>query len=120
MRRASGGFGRRGALVAPQTFPTADKACQEASAAVGARLPAEPRSTLRGLYLTQWIECGGADKGMIDLLTRVDPTVIDLLQDPARREAMGRSATKRVRENFGLDVMVSAYEALYHQLARRP
>jgi len=68
--------GRR-VLVAPQTFPTGAEAAVAAAAEIGARLPAEPKAAIRALYVTQWLECGGADKGAVDLLTRVDPQVVD-------------------------------------------
>ncbi len=42
--------------------------------------------------------------------------VQDLLQDPARRTAMGASGAALVRERFSADYMVDAYERRYHAL----
>ncbi|HUT35654.1 MAG TPA: glycosyltransferase [Planctomycetota bacterium] len=42
-----------------------------------------------------------------------------LLADPARRRAWGQAARTRVEEEFSLDRMVRAYEAVYEELTRR-
>lgn len=60
-------------VVAPRPFPLRIAA---APAVPGAAMPAA-RGAVRALYVTQFIECGGADKGAIDLLTRVDPSLAD-------------------------------------------
>lgn len=64
-------------LAVPQQFPMSADRIDSAAAEISARLPAEPKAAIRGLYITQWLECGGADKGAVDLLTRVDPNVVD-------------------------------------------
>ncbi len=45
--------------------------------------------------------------------------VKELLDDPARRAAMGRAARRRAEERFSADVIVPQYEALYRRV-RRP
>jgi glycosyltransferase involved in cell wall biosynthesis len=39
-----------------------------------------------------------------------------LIQDPARRAAMGRAAQSRAREQFSAETIVPRYEALYHRV----
>jgi N-acetyl-alpha-D-glucosaminyl L-malate synthase BshA len=39
-----------------------------------------------------------------------------LIQDPARRTAMGRAAQQRARERYSADVIVPKYEALYRRV----
>ncbi|MGD0462254.1 MAG: glycosyltransferase [Tepidisphaeraceae bacterium] len=39
-----------------------------------------------------------------------------LIQDPARRAAMGRAAQTRARDQFSAEVIVPRYEALYHRV----
>lgn len=59
-------------LIAPRTFPVNPVDAPAPPRAV----PATPRPPLRALYATQWIECGGADKGIVDLITRADPSAV--------------------------------------------
>ena len=40
-----------------------------------------------------------------------------LIQDPARRVALGRAAQRRARERFSAEVIVPRYEALYRRVA---
>jgi L-malate glycosyltransferase len=40
----------------------------------------------------------------------------ELIQDPARRAAMGRAAQQRARERFSAEVIVPRYEALYQRV----
>jgi len=42
-----------------------------------------------------------------------------LIQDPARRIALGRAAQQRAREKFSADAIVPRYEALYHRVCGR-
>jgi N-acetyl-alpha-D-glucosaminyl L-malate synthase BshA len=42
--------------------------------------------------------------------------VESLIQDPARRAALGRAAQRRARERFSADVIVPRYEALYRRV----
>jgi glycosyltransferase involved in cell wall biosynthesis len=42
--------------------------------------------------------------------------VESLIQDPARRHAMGQAAQLRARERFSADVIVPQYEALYRRV----
>ena len=51
--------------------------------------------------------------GNSDLLTR---SVEALIQDPARRMAMGQASKKFAREHFSAGVIVPQYEALYRRL----
>jgi glycosyltransferase involved in cell wall biosynthesis len=39
-----------------------------------------------------------------------------LIQDPARRAALGRAAQQRARERFSAEVIVPRYEALYRRV----
>ncbi len=48
-----------------------------------------------------------------DVLARA---VESLIQDPARRAAMGKAAQQRARELFSADTIVSRYEALYRRV----
>jgi N-acetyl-alpha-D-glucosaminyl L-malate synthase BshA len=41
--------------------------------------------------------------------------VESLIQNPSRRDALGRAAQKRARENFSADVIVPRYEELYRR-----
>ncbi len=45
--------------------------------------------------------------------------VEDLIQDPARRIALGRAAQQRAREKFSADAIVPRYEALYRRVCGR-
>lgn len=87
-------------LVAPRTFPLDPAEALAASRSVGAKLPATPRSAIRGLFITQWLECGGADKGVIDLLTRVSPDVVEfsLLTTLASAHPWEHRVCEHVRE----------------------
>lgn len=67
--------GRR-ALIAPRSFPIESPVADAARAAIGDKLPATAKGAIRALYITQWLECGGADKGIVDLLTRLNPDTI--------------------------------------------
>ncbi len=60
-------------VMAPRTFPTR---VEVTPAPPGGALPTA-RGAIRALYVTQFIECGGADKGAVDLVTRVDPALVD-------------------------------------------
>jgi L-malate glycosyltransferase len=40
----------------------------------------------------------------------------DLIQNPARRQTIGRAAQSRARKEFSANVIVPRYEALYHRL----
>ena len=51
--------------------------------------------------------------------TALAGAVEDLIQDPARRIALGRAAQKRAREKFSADAIVPRYEALYHRVCGR-
>ena len=42
---------------------------------------------------------------------------IELMQDPKRREVMGRNVQKSVKEHFPLEKMIQAYASLLHNLA---
>ena len=42
----------------------------------------------------------------------------DLIQDPARRRALGQAAQARARALFSAEVIVPRYEALYRRLCR--
>lgn len=42
--------------------------------------------------------------------------VTDLIRDPARRTALGRSARQRARESFSAAAIVPRYEALYRRV----
>ncbi|MDQ2686252.1 MAG: glycosyltransferase family 4 protein [Armatimonadota bacterium] len=42
--------------------------------------------------------------------------IVALLQDPARREAMGRAGRARVQAYFSVDVMAATVEALYREI----
>lgn len=64
-------------LVAPQTFPRRAAVAAQGAASLGEKLPATPRAATRALFVTQYLNCGGADKGAIDLLQGVDPALID-------------------------------------------
>jgi glycosyltransferase involved in cell wall biosynthesis len=44
--------------------------------------------------------------------------VESLIQDPARRAAMGRAAQKRAREHFSAEAIVPQYEALYRRVCK--
>jgi len=68
-------LGSRGAgvVASPRPFPMYAGSAPRAAATA---LPAA-RGAIRALYVTQFIECGGADKGAVDLLTRVDPGLVD-------------------------------------------
>jgi glycosyltransferase involved in cell wall biosynthesis len=46
-------------------------------------------------------------------------TVVSLLQDPVRRERMGRNGKARVQEQFSLDVSIMQMEQLYGEVLRR-
>jgi N-acetyl-alpha-D-glucosaminyl L-malate synthase BshA len=50
-----------------------------------------------------------------EALTRA---VESLIQDPARRAAMGRAAQKRAREHFSAEAIVPQYEALYRRVCK--
>ena len=54
-----------------------------------------------------------APAGDADALARA---VESLIQDPARRKALGRAAQSRARAHFSADVIVPKYEALYRSL----
>lgn len=41
------------------------------------RITSVPKAPIRALFVTQWIECGGADKGIVDLLSGVDRHLVD-------------------------------------------
>lgn len=43
-------------------------------------------------------------------------SVESLIQDPARRSAMGEAARQRARSGFSADAIVPRYEALYHRV----
>jgi glycosyltransferase involved in cell wall biosynthesis len=45
--------------------------------------------------------------------------VCDLLEDPARAAKLGRAAQERVRRQFSVEGMISAYERLYARLLDR-
>lgn len=66
-----------GARVLPQTFPLDPSLSSKWLHAVGEKLPAEPKAPVKALYVTQWIECGGADKGAVDLLSRSNHNFVD-------------------------------------------
>ena len=51
--------------------------------------------------------------------TALAGAVEDLIQDPARRIALGRAAQQRAREKFSADAIVPRYEALYHRVCGR-
>jgi glycosyltransferase involved in cell wall biosynthesis len=68
-------------LVAPRTFPLKVPAAGKARTAIGKSLPkieVKPGSEapIRALYVSQWVECGGADKGILDLVCRSNPHVV--------------------------------------------
>jgi N-acetyl-alpha-D-glucosaminyl L-malate synthase BshA len=54
-----------------------------------------------------------APSGDADALARA---VESLIQDPARRDALGRAAQQRARANFSATVVVPQYEALYRRV----
>jgi N-acetyl-alpha-D-glucosaminyl L-malate synthase BshA len=51
-----------------------------------------------------------------DALDDMADSAVALLKDPARREAVGRAASARVRERFGAEKIVPMYEACYERL----
>jgi glycosyltransferase involved in cell wall biosynthesis len=44
---------------------------------------------------------------------------VDLLSDPAKAKAFGKAGRERAIRNFSIDAIVSQYEALYRDHARR-
>lgn len=64
-------------MVASQFFSLDDATNAAGNAEFASRLPATPRAAARGLYITQFIDRGGADKGIVDLLSRVDHNLVD-------------------------------------------
>jgi len=72
---------RRKVLVAPRTFPLDATIASKSRKRIGRDLPPaveirDQSAPVRALYVTQWIECGGADKGIIDLVTQADPIAV--------------------------------------------
>ena len=49
---------------------------------------------------------------------KMGEALASLLADPARRRAWGDAARRRVEQEFSLDRMVNAYEAIYDDIAR--
>ncbi|MEO0512047.1 MAG: glycosyltransferase family 4 protein [Planctomycetota bacterium] len=96
----------RKVLVGPRSFPLGAAEAYTEHAAVGADLPPRvevtDRSTgpVRALYVTQWIECGGADKGILDLVNRVNPELVrfSLLTTAAASQTWAPRAAGRVDE----------------------
>ncbi len=68
-------------LVAPRSFPLDPVIGEQSRALVGSKLPtieagSSKPAPIRALYLTQWVECGGADKGILDLITHTNPEIV--------------------------------------------
>ena len=83
-------------VLAPRPFPTR---LEVAPAPPGAMLPTA-RGSIRTLYVTQFIDCGGADKGAVDLVTRADPALVDFhfMTTTASRQAWEDRVRPHVRE----------------------
>jgi glycosyltransferase involved in cell wall biosynthesis len=88
------------AAVLPQTFPLEAPISAKWSHSIGEKLPAEPKAPIKALYVTQWVECGGADKGAVDLLTRSDHNVVEfsLLTTLAALQSWEWRVREHVRE----------------------
>lgn len=90
--------GRRVAF-APRSFST-DVEQRDDQHRVASKLPAQPKAAIKAVYLTQWLECGGADKGAVDLLTRVNPEIAEFscVTTVAAANAWGHRVQPYVRE----------------------